>query len=296
MNADLGKSSLPSYLFAWAGVSFRLPEAWQLSNYSFSRHTTTVKFEDDYTRRLQVEWIPLKRAGTDITKIHQRYAKAARKLTASAIKSKEIKSLPAPWTAFLYHMPDGARLLTVFALLPDPDLFCFMQINFAPADPERPAAVAELITSAFATHFAGFTPWSFYDVSFELPADFRLVNTSFQAGSKLLIFQWKSRRLYLWHFSLAEVLLKNRQLDEWVADFLNAYPGIKGRHFTLRDDGSIDPRRTWRYRLAHHEEIARWCYRYLISWQHDPSKNQIRLTVFNYRKENDLSRIPEGLI
>ena len=294
MTAKQSNASLPSYFFAWAGVSFRLPQGWQLSNYSFSRHGTTVQFDDDYTRRLRLEWIRLKQGGTNITKIHERYNKAARKLTVSAVKSREIKSLPSPWTAFLYDLPNGRRLVTAFALLPDCDTFCFMQIYFGD-DPESPAAVAQLISSTFATHFTGMTPWSFYDVDFELPADFRLFSTSLQAGQKLLVFQWKLRRLYLWHFSLADILLKHHELDPWITEFLNLYRGIRGRRFTLRDDGRIDPVRTWRYRLAHHEEIARWCFRYRINWDHDPQKNQIRLAVFNYRNEKDLTMLPQDL-
>ena len=295
MTPKQAKASLPSHFFAWAGVSFRLPQAWQLSSYSFSRQGTAVQFDDDYTRRLRLEWIPLKQARTNINKIHERYNKAARKLTSSALRSREIKSVPSPWTAFLYDLPEDRKLITAFALLGHPDTFCFMQINFA-ADPESPAAIAQLITSTFATHFTGMTPWSFYDVAFELPADFRLFSTSLQAGSKLLIFQWKLRRLYLWHFSLADILLKHHELDPWIAEFLDSYRGIKGHRFILRDDGRIDPVRTWRYRLAHHEEIARWCFRYRINWSHDPEKNQIRLAVFNYRKEEDLKAIPQGLL
>lgn len=297
MNADHTHTPPPSHLFAWAGVSFQLPQAWQLSDYAFSRHTVTVKFEDAYTRRLQVEWTPLEAgsARTDITRIQQRYAKVARKLTESARNSKEIKSLPTPWTAFVYHFTDGARLVTAFAVVGDPSIFCFMQIYFNSKDTERPPAIAELITSTFNTHFHHLTPWSFYDVEFDLPADFRLVNTSLQAGSKLLVFQWRFRRFHIWHFSLADVLLKHRELDDWVAEFLNLYRGIKGRRF-VSAAGAVEARRTWRYRLATQEEIARWCFRCRINWRHDPDKNQIRLCLFSYRKESDLLQLPEGLL
>ena len=54
MNADYTNPPLPSYLFAWSGVSFYVPQAWQLSDYVFSRHTVTVKLEDAYARRLQI--------------------------------------------------------------------------------------------------------------------------------------------------------------------------------------------------------------------------------------------------
>lgn len=296
MSAKRANSSEDSCFFAWAGISFRLPAKWQLSNYSFSRRGTTVKFDDDYATRLEVEWIRLKRGGANVSKIHDRYNKAAGKLTAAALRSREIKSMPLGWTAFVYDLPDGVKLVTAFALIGSPDTFCFMQIYFSKADAESPVAVTQLITSRFETHFEGMTPWSFYDVSFELPADFSLLSTSLQAGNKLLIFQWKQRRLYLWHFSLADVLLKQRALDEWVAEFLNTYRGIKGRKFGLGYDGRIEARRTWRYRWAHHEEIARWCFRCRIGWRHEPAKNQIRLAVFSYRREADLARLDDDVL
>ena len=187
-------------------------------------------------------------------------------------------------------------MLTAYFLGPRSALFSFFRVHFGPDDKESDKEMLKLITTSFRIHREGVIPWALYDVSFELPSDFRLVNTSLQAGRKLLIFHWRLRRLYLWYFSLADILLKERRLEEWAAAFLNSYKGIKGPTFAPGADGEIRVKRSWRRRLGHFEEIGRLCFRYHVRAIRDPEKNRVILLVFNYRKARDLEKIPESLM
>jgi hypothetical protein len=285
---------LRGHLFAWDGVSLLIPDTWNLAGYSFSKGLTHVEFEDDCTLRMEAEWIrPPRRL--DIGKIQKRYGKAAKKLTRAALKSYQCEDAPAGWSAFVYELPGGERLLTAFFLTPDFSLFNFVRIRFGPQDTEDEEDVLKLVAASFRTHQEGEVPWALYDISIALPSDFRLLSTSIQAGRKLLVFQWRLRRFFLWHFSLADILLKQQKLEEWAAEFLNSFKGIKGPTFAAGHDGEIIGRRKWGHRLGHFEEIGRLCFRYCAKAIHDSEKNRVVLWVFNYRKAQDLEKIPRNL-
>jgi len=294
VNQEACEQGLQGHLFAWEGVSFLIPEDWNLAYYSFKKGLTHTEFEDDYTLRMEAQWVrPPKRL--NVNTIQKRYGKAAKKLTRAALKSTQCKGLPSGWSAFLYELPGERRLVTAYLLVPGSALFGFFRIHFGPEDKESELEVLRRIAASFRIHREGMIPWALYDISFELPSGFRLINTSLQAGRKLLIFEWRLRRLYLWYFSLADILLKEQKLEEWAAAFLNAYKGIKGPTFAPGADGEIRVKRSWRRRLGHFEEIGRLCFRYHVRAVRDIEKNRVILRVFNYRKTQDLEKLPEGL-
>ena len=283
-----------SALFAWDGVSFLVPANWNLAGYSFRKSVVRVEFEDEYSLRMEVEWIRPRKA-LEMDSIHKRYGKSARRIARIAEKSSECPNLPSGWSASLYELPEERRLLTAYYLAHESSLFGFFRIHFGPEDAERHRDILKLLTSSFRVHEGPVVPWATYDVSFELPADFKLAATSLQAGKKALIFHWRLRRFYIWFFSLATILLKGQMLEEWAAAFLNAYKGIKGPRFIPGIEGGIEAKRLWRHRLGHFEEIGRLCFRYHARAIHDREKDRVVLWVFNYRTSEDLSIIPASL-
>ena len=107
-----------------------------------------------------------------------------------------------------------------------------------------------------------------------------------------MIFEWHRRRLHLWCFSLAELILKNKSMKTWCVDFLNAFKRIQGPKFSANiQQGVILARRSQRYPLGHSEEIARWCFRYQAHCVNLAVNNQIVLWVFQFRKDTDLDRL-----
>ncbi|MBI3986639.1 MAG: hypothetical protein HY343_06955 [Lentisphaerae bacterium] len=105
-----------------------------------------------------------------------------------------------------------------------------------------------------------------------------------------MVFEWGLRRLFVWHFSLADLMLKEKSLEAWCADFLNAFRFVRGPVYVPGRDGEVLTRHTWRYPVGHIEEWLRWCRRYTIRCERLPEKNQIRLVFFQYRNERDLAQ------
>lgn len=283
---------MATHRFAWDGFSFSIPEDWNLSYYDFGRHVSRVRMEDDMAIRLEMDWSRLGKR-VDVLRVRERYARKSKTLNERAEEARSIEGLPQGWTAFLYIMPDKRRLLISFQLSRDSLFFSFFRIHFDAEENQKPVRVMKSLASSFEIHEDGSIPWEFYDVSLRMSRDFYLVNTSLQAGRKLMIFQWRLRRLYFWQFSLADMLLKQKSLAAWCAEFLNNFKEIRGVLFFPEDDRTIGIRRNRRYLFGHYDEIGRQCFRYDSRCVHCPDKNAVILTVYNYRSLSDLKKVQD---
>jgi hypothetical protein len=135
-------------------------------------------------------------------------------------------------------------------------------------------------------------------IAFELPPDFLLENTCFDIGANLMIFRWRLRRLYLWHFSCAAAFLTDGTpagVSRWLAAYFNDARMLRGGHFFLQPDVRIGWRRLRRHLFAHRDQFARWRFKYGTRYRLDPAKNQLVAWVFNHRRPGDPLAIPPAL-
>ncbi len=281
-----------THRFAWAGFSFDVPFDWNLSGYSLQGNSSSLQMEDDNALRLEMEWIKPEKP-IDRTELQKRCSKVAEEMEDAGAEISAIGALPEDWNATMYSMPDGRHLLTAYRLVAESTFFCLLKLHFPAASRREPPRLLRLIASSFRLHEESLVPWKFYDVSFEIDRAFKLVNTSFQAGRKMMTFEWRLRRFFIWFFSLADTILKQKPMEEWCADFVNSFKGIRGPTFVASGKGEIRSRLSYRYPFGHPEELVRGCLRYHARCLHIPEKNHIVLYVFNYRKQSDLDMIPE---
>jgi len=295
---------------SWDAVSFLIPDNWELAVYKFlKKGVTHVEIEDEYAVRLEAEWVrPKKKLHMD--NVLARYEHKTKELTTRADYNRPIQGLPEGWIATLHVFTETVAnkkgkglnvvkhsLVTAFRLCPDSALFCFFMIHFLPEDKENPSEIVRLVASDFRHHCDGeLMPWQSYDIAFEVPRGFLLENTLFDVGAKLMIFRWKLRRFYLWHFSCADMFLKSGVVvEEWLAGYLNSSRCIRGGAFFVADSGQIVWKRRWWHFVAHRDELARWCFKYEVRYQLNTKKNQLVAWLFNYRKPADLEIIPQSL-
>jgi hypothetical protein len=278
-----------SHSIAWDGISFLVPESWSFAAYSYKKKgVTSIQLEDDYNIRLEVEWTR-PHAKLNLDRIRKRYAKKAQGVEKHATKSFEYRGLPGGWGAHLYTMPDRFELLSAYYLSPQNEVCVWFRGHFSDKDPENAEEVLKLLTSC-EVRTQGMVPWSVYDIQFEVPSKFRLIRTAFHAGRKELTFQWRLRKYRLWFFSLAEIILRDNDMLEWVVDFLNKSKDIKGPKFVI-ENGNICAKRRLRYPIGHNEEIGRMCFKYKIDCVHLEKENQIALCIFQYRTRSDLRQL-----
>jgi hypothetical protein len=288
MSRSLHEDDFPAHRFAWDGFSFLVPEAWDLSFYDLAAKASAIRMEDAEAVRLQMEWWrPTRRVSDEF--IRQRYDKMARQIAALAVETHAVEELPAGWVAYIYTMPDKRRLAICFWLAPGGRFFCFLRVHIDTAGFRYGQRAIRLMANSFRLHEHPTIPWEVYDMAFALDRRFALAATAFEAGRKMMAFEWRLRRFILWQFSLADLILKKRALNVWAADVLNKCKRIRGPVFIVQPDGKLGVKKRTRYPFGHYEEIGRWCFRYQIWLRHLPERNLIRLAVFNYRKPSDLA-------
>lgn len=304
------------HFFAWNGVAFLLPVGWELSCCDLQRGVTSVAHEDDCERRLEAEWLVPDGMITQ-DKVQKRFQQQVRIITEKASAVLPIAGIDDAWTAHEYHLgttttrqsscstatrppssDEAAAVLVIAYRLPQgPDEpMALFRLHFPIGSREVPAVVMRSLSRSFRWWSAGEAPWQFYDVSFSLLRDFRLAATALQAGRKLLQFEWRLRRLYVWHFSLAELVLAKQSVEAFCVDFLRqSQKLLPVPRWSITPAGGLTYRRRRLHFFGQFEEIGRCCFKYYAWCRHDPARNQIALWVMHYRRTADLRMLPAAI-
>lgn len=281
----------PTRRFAWDGISLEVPEEWNLSFQRIRGAVTSVEMEDDTSIRLTAEWLrPLREV--NYSSILRRFEKRSKELRARAKEVQPVETPPPGWSAFLYLMPDNRRLVIGFYLGPRNSVFAFFQLHLDAGPKGEAISVVRHLMASFRLHDADkVIPWKPYDVEFTIPAPFVLHEAKLMAGRQFLAFRWRGRRLLVWIFSLADLILKETpDLGAWASTFLTASGDLKGPVLSAKD-GRVEWKRKHFPPLYHYTEVSRLCFKYRIGVRHDPEQNIIVVAVLSYRFESDLSRL-----
>jgi len=292
---------------AWNGISLAVPQNWELSNYRFpGRGVAHIDVEDEYSRRLELDWLAgAQRAQT--ARFLSDYDRSAANLARHADQKTPLAGFPEEWRVTRYDFREiiptrrktreigvvAHSLYSAIFTACDASFVCRMQLHFLPGDSENPDAVLRLLTGSLKLHAAGPIPWTLFDIDFELPREFLLEATSFDIGSKLMIFRRGGRRLYLWFLSCADRFLTSATREEtWVTGYLNGQRRVPGIVFWPGAEGAVTWRRRRRHLFCHRDELSRWCFQYEVGYRRDLARNQLRIWVFNYRQDEDRRMLP----
>ncbi len=295
---------------AWDGVSFCVPKNWELAVYKgLRRGGTRVELEDEYSIRLESEWI---RGGKTLKLkgIMKRYEAASKPLTLKADEQMDVGELPPGWhaTHFVFKETgadasgDGLEVLhhnlvTAFYAAPDASIFGFFLLHFMPEDTETPETLIQQLAATFQDHgHEARVPYQLFDIAFQFPRDWRLEKTQFDIGMKLMLFTWRLRRCYLWHISCTDILLKGGQTPaEWACGHLNGARLLKGPRFHPDGEQRIRWQRRKPFLLGHREEIATLCYKYDVGCHLIEAESKLIVWACNYRTESDIETLPPPL-
>lgn len=291
---------------AWNGISFCVPGNWELAiQKSMRKGATRIELEDEYSIRLESEWIQ-RRDDLELQRIMKRYEAASKPLTLKSEERHGIEGLPKGWYATHFVFKEMGTeeegddlalirhdLVTMFYLCKETSIFCFVLLHVLPDDHEDPLALTRQLAGSFQHHTqTPFRPWLLFDIGFVMPQAFRLEQAGFDIGAKLMHFEWKQRRLLLWHFSCADQFLKEGvSAEKWATGYINSYSKLKGPVFSPGEAGKIEWRRRKPYLFGHRHEIARFCFKYAAGCKLIPA-NKFVVWVFHYRSESDLQKLP----
>jgi hypothetical protein len=201
---------------AWGGVQFTVPQAWEPGRIG----PRYLLLESEVGPAMEVTWGPSGRRFSS-----RRYLqKLARQVSCRGAVFQE-RTLPADWRQRLGPVEGigfewrGKEQSAVGALL-----FCsvcrtvsLLQLfrRGPGADSDRHAA---RVLGSFQDHRTdGSCAWALYDIQAVLPGHFRLYAHRFEAGRFVLEFRGRRRRLTLYRWAPAGVLLKDRALKDFAA-------------------------------------------------------------------------------
>jgi len=285
--------------FAWAGFSFPVPAGWELAEYFFGRDVSSVQLEDAVGLRLEFEWCRPGRE-VDVAKAERRYLAGADRVKEVAEQAVAAEGLPEGWSGFGYAMPERRVLATAYWVAPDRRFAGYLRLHLADAGVRKALRILRRTAGGFALHGGPAIPWEFYDVSLTLSRDFRLASTNLQAGRKLMVFEWRLRRCFVWQHSFADMILKKQDAATWGAEFLNQARNLHGPVFQAVRGERIRAARSRRYPLGHYDEIGRMSFRYRAACVHWRERNALLLACYHYRSPGDLEKLrslsaPAGL-
>jgi hypothetical protein len=280
--------------FAWQAFSFDIPADWNLAGHTTAAGVSHARFHDDFGLRLELEWMEARRPISPAV-VRQRYDKLAAAMSAAGTRSDPIAALPDGWSATLHHMADGIRMVTAFRVLPGSPFFCLLKMHFDKTAGREPERLFHRLAESFTRHEEGLVPWAVYDIGFQLHRDFRLHATSFQAGRKLMVFDWRLRRLYLQFFSLADLVCREQPMEQWCAGYLKGFKALSGVTFTAGREGTLVAAHQWWKWWGNAEPLTRGCLKYRAWCRLIPEKNQLFLGVLNYRRAEDLAFLARGI-
>jgi len=279
-----------THTFAWDGFSLRIPSSWNLSFYHFGKNESRVEIQDDFALRLQLDWMRSERKLNDI-RIRERYENICAKLEKSSNAVEKINA-PAGWHASLIILPEKRSFVAALYLSPDDNFFALLRIFFEKTGKKQPLAIFKLVADTFQLHHGALIPWEVYDVRWQINRQFKLAMTDFKAGNKFFQFQWKKRRLMMWHISMARWIMEHKNYVEWAIEYLSKIRSIEGVKFIIQSGNKIAcVRKKYRFPLGHFEDIVRFCYKYRAFVKHDVRSNNLLIVLYHYRKEGDITMV-----
>ncbi len=287
---------------AWNGISFCVPTNWELTSYTNkARGISRISAENEYSLRLEAEWV-YSHNKLQFQKIIKNYEESSKKLTLHADQKIEIGHLPSHWSATHFIFKETStednkslkvfshELVTVFYTCPQSSLFCYFILHFLPENPEDPVLITQQLTQSFENHKENNSiPWQLFDAEFKMPKRFNLTQTAFDVGSKLMVFEWDMRRFFIWHFSCADMFLKNDITPEiWVVSLLKSFKTVRGINYFSKVPDEISWKRKRLHPIGHFDEMIKLCYRYEIGFHIDRHKNQLIVWLYHHRNKKDL--------
>lgn len=213
--------------FGWQGIRLRVPEDWNLGRVDGSPESGYARLDDAEIVRAEVEWRTVReRANESVGALVDRYIEGLEKKAGKAglrfavqrrarfLKDKrwlegrdyETFTWEADFRAFnLALRASGGRILLLRVL------------------GRRDEDLGEIIEAVLPSLEDLFQEeqwfWSVYGLQFHMPADFKLESHELKSGHIQLNFEKGKQICRVQRLSLAQLLLKKRELSDWYPVF-----------------------------------------------------------------------------
>jgi hypothetical protein len=206
--------------FGWQGIRVETPRDWSLSRVQGDRDKGYLRLDDEYAVRAELRWERPRKGGEPFDRIVERFVAQMRKLAGRKMRLEVTRHLkldgPAEHEWEALRCSGDAKALWLLARCPTCGRVTGLSLLPRPGrGVER--ELADRVFRSLQDHSGdGLDLWDVYDVRFRLPQELRLRKTSLRTGSIELSFSDGRREYYVRRLSLAQLVLRDTALADWL--------------------------------------------------------------------------------
>ena len=245
--------------FGWAGITLSIPDSWEIAGISGDQKAGYLRLDDENMPRLELKWSESKRKKNDLHAVLDEYFKLVRK-SYSKKGSRKSGDLRIKRDVNLLKAEQNPHLHEPIFFQWRGDIFAHGVISHCPKSQQ--ITIAQVMAKTHHSLHSVSVPlflslknisavepeddflWSAYQMSFWAPQKYRLEKQQLLSGYLLFSFVDpgtlldRKRRLSVERYGLADVLLKDRELEDWFrAQYQKSLRGF-GYQIEVSDDGT----------------------------------------------------------
>ena len=236
--------------FGWQGITMELPEDWEFGGLSGDYDNGYIRMDDDTMPRMELKWTKSKQKKPDLQKILDEYFKGMKKRLGSTaseqLKIKRDVNLIKNEKFFenrnvvFYNWKTEVRANGAVWYCKECKRIVVIQIMGHVKETMLPLTLQ--IMESVKDHPEGHTNlWSAYKLSAEVPRRYHLEKHKLMSGYLLLSFLDGSRVLNIERYGLADITLRDVDLEAW---FRSYYAKIL-RKYGFSISQTVEPASSW---------------------------------------------------
>ena len=212
--------------FGWHGITLTVPAHWQMVYTEGNHKDGYVRLADQERARLELRWErlkePLPPAGAVdayVAKLRKDARKEDRELTVQ--RNLGLASPPGKQVE-CYRWVGRQQAVAMLSRCPECRRTVHVHVLGGPEESLK--SLARTVFASLQDHPEDdYVLWRFFDVEFRAPEGMALKRRSLKAGCVRMKFKGLSCTLEFVRVSLAQVILAEKELEEWFRDFYSGF-------------------------------------------------------------------------
>jgi len=219
---DTGKTDNSWKKFGWQGISCEIPQDWELSGLSGDYKDGYLRLDDPVMPRMEIKWARAKKKDPDLQSVLDGYFKSVRKTYEKGKKlniNRDFNLINQDdffekRTASFFHWKGDIRAFGGIWFCHECKRIIVVQIICQLKESIRDDIIR--IIASLKDHPSGHkTYWNVYNLSVDIPRKYNLDKYKLMSGYLLFSFVDGSQKLAVERYGMADVLLKNTELEDW---------------------------------------------------------------------------------
>ncbi len=215
--------------FGWEGISFLKPKEWEPSQLESDKKKGYVVFDDGVVCRLQLRWQEAK-GEADLDRIVDRQVKKLEKANEDSLQKPKIKDYKTKTLQGKRLRFEIEGIETCYYILQCSQCKRVVLLGVFGAEGEKLGDLGGNIARSLMDHPEGEkVMWAAFGFRFSVPLEFSLENHNLRSGDLRFEFSADKSRVVFHRLSVANVLLKNEKLGNWVETYVTDIYDIVGK-------------------------------------------------------------------